>query len=217
MTKIVSKLNSNGAEFKNNRAFMQDYLGRIRGVESNIRRSEERYRERATKRGKLLPRERLAHLLDPGAPFVELSAIAGFGMNGDKEGESAGGNIIVGIGLVNKRRVLVMVWNYAIKGGTISSVTTRKNLRLQEIAFALRLPIVSLSESGGGNLAGDGDPDPWHQHGFLDGGRVYCQQAELSAQGIPQITVAHGNATAGGAYQVALSDYVVLVLSLIHI
>ena len=211
MAKIDSKLNSNSAEFSANRAFMMDYVDRVRAVESNIRQSEERYRERAAKRGKLLPRERLAHLLDPGAPFVELSSIAGFGMNGDKAGESAGGNIIVGIGYVSKRRVLVMVWNYAIKGGTITSVTTKKNLRLHEIAFALRLPIVSLSESGGGDLAGNGDPDPWHQHGFLDGGRVYCQQAELSAQGIPQITVAHGNATAGGAYQVALSDYVVLV------
>ena len=110
-----------------------------------------------------------------------------------------------------------MVWNYAIKGGTISSVTTRKNLRLHEIAFALRLPIVSLSESGGGNLAGDVEPDPWSAHGFLDGGRVYCQQAELSAAGIPQITVAHGNATAGGAYQVALSDYVVLVREQTHL
>jgi len=132
-------------------------------------------------------------------------------MDGDTDGSSAGGNIIVGIGFVAGRRVLVIVWNYAIRGGTITPVTTRKNLRLQEIAFANRLPIISLSESGGGNLAGGGDPDPWFVHGFLDGGRVYCQQAELSAAGIPQITVAHGNATAGGAYQVALSDYVVLV------
>ena len=211
MARIESTLNSNSAEFKANKEFMLAYINRVRTVESNIRNSEERYRERAQRKGKLLPRERLAHLLDPGAPFVELSSIAGYGMNGDQAGESAGGNIIVGIGYVRQRRVLVMVWNYAIKGGTISTVTTRKNLRLQEIAFALRLPIVSLSESGGGNLAGDGDPDPWDQHGFLDGGRVYCQQAELSARGIPQITVAHGNATAGGAYQVALSDYVVLV------
>ena len=138
-------------------------------------------------------------------------------MNGDKEGETAGGNLIVGIGYVKGRRVLAMVWNYAIKGGTITSVTTRKNLRLQEIAFSTRLPLVCLSESGGGNLAGGGDPDPWGVHGFLDGGRVYCQQAELSAAGIPQITVAHGNATAGGAYQVALSDYVVLVRDQTHL
>jgi len=208
---LQSRLDVSGAEFKANVSFMEAYVEKLRTIERNIRTSEERYRGRATKSGKLLPRERLAHLLDAGAPFLELSSIAGYGMDGDTDGSSAGGNIIVGIGFVAGRRVLVMVWNYAIRGGTISSVTTRKNLRLQEIAFANRLPIISLSESGGGNLAGGGDPDPWHVHGFLDGGRVYCQQAELSAAGIPQITVAHGNATAGGAYQVALSDYVVLV------
>ena len=211
MSYLVSKLDVSGAEFTANVSYMEAYVERLRGIERNIRASEERYRARATKVGKLLPRERLAHLLDPGAPFLELSSIAGFGMNGDTDGSSAGGNIIVGIGFVAGRRVLVMVWNYAIRGGTITTVTTRKNLRLHEIAFANRLPIISLSESGGGNLAGGVDPDPWAEHGFLDGGRVYCQQAELSAAGIPQVTVAHGNATAGGAYQVALSDYVVLV------
>ena len=211
MTLLSSRLNTESDEFQANMAFMEAYVEKIRSVERNIRASEERYRARAEKRGKLLPRERLAHLLDPGAPFLELSSIAGYLMNGDKDGSTAGGNIIVGIGYVSGRRVLVIVWNYAIKGGTISSVTTKKNLRLQEIAFAARLPVISLSESGGGNLAGDGDPDPWGVHGFLDGGRVYGQQAQLSAAGIPQITVSHGNATAGGAYQVALSDYVILV------
>ena len=211
MSHLQSRLDVSGAEFKANVSFMAAYVEKLRTIERNIRASEERYRARATKSGKLLPRERLAHLLDAGAPFLELSSIAGYGMDGDTDGSSAGGNIIVGIGFVAGRRVLVMVWNYAIRGGTISSVTIRKNLRLQEIAFANRLPIISLSESGGGNLAGGGDPDPWSVHGFLDGGRVYCQQAEMSAAGIPQITVAHGNATAGGAYQVALSDYVVLV------
>ena len=120
MARIESTLNSNSAEFKANKEFMLAYINRVRTVESNIRNSEERYRERAQRKGKLLPRERLAHLLDPGAPFVELSSIAGYGMNGDQAGESAGGNIIVGIGYVRQRRVLVMVWNYAIKGGTIS-------------------------------------------------------------------------------------------------
>jgi geranyl-CoA carboxylase beta subunit len=217
MSQIESRLDVHGDDFQANVAFMSAYVEKLRGIEANIRASEERYRERATRRGKLLPRERLAHLLDPGAPFLELSSIAGYGMDGDKDGSTAGGNIVVGIGLVQGRRVLVMVWNYAIKGGTINSATTRKNLRMQEIAFATRLPIVSLSESGGGNLAGGGDPDPWGVHGFLDGGRVYCQQAELSAAGIPQITVAHGNATAGGAYQVALSDYIILVREQTHL
>lgn len=211
MSQLETKLDVTSYAFRTNVDFMNAYVLKVRGVEANILKSEEKYRDRASKRGKLLPRERLAHLLDPGAPFLELNSIAGYLMNGDTDGSSAGGNIIVGIGFVNGRRVLVMVWNYAIKGGTITTATTRKNLRLQEIAFQTRLPIISLSESGGGNLAGGGDPDPWGAHGFLDGGRVYAQQAELSAAGIPQITVSHGNATAGGAYQVALSDYVVLI------
>jgi geranyl-CoA carboxylase beta subunit len=211
VSQLETKLDVTSHAFRTNVDFMNAYVLKVRGVEANILKSEEKYRDRASKRGKLLPRERLAHLLDPGAPFLELNSIAGYLMNGDTDGSSAGGNIIVGIGFVNGRRVLVMVWNYAIKGGTITTATTRKNLRLQEIAFQTRLPIISLSESGGGNLAGGGDPDPWGAHGFLDGGRVYAQQAELSAAGIPQITVSHGNATAGGAYQVALSDYVVLI------
>lgn len=211
MSQLETKLDVTSHAFRTNVDFMNAYVLKVRGVEANILKSEEKYRDRASKRGKLLPRERLAHLLDPSAPFLELNSIAGYLMNGDTDGSSAGGNIIVGIGFVNGRRVLVMVWNYAIKGGTITTATTRKNLRLQEIAFQTRLPIISLSESGGGNLAGGGDPDPWGAHGFLDGGRVYAQQAELSAAGIPQITVSHGNATAGGAYQVALSDYVVLI------
>ena len=211
MSQLETKLDVTSQAFRTNVDFMNAYVLKVRGVEANILKSEEKYRDRASKRGKLLPRERLAHLLDPGAPFLELNSIAGYLMNGDTDGSSAGGNIIVVIGFVNGRRVLVMVWNYAIKGGTITTATTRKNLRLQEIAFQTRLPIISLSESGGGNLAGGGDPDPWGAHGFLDGGRVYAQQAELSAAGIPQITVSHGNATAGGAYQVALSDYVVLI------
>ncbi|MGY8890669.1 MAG: acyl-CoA carboxylase subunit beta [Pseudomonadales bacterium] len=211
MSRLETKLDVTSHAFRTNVDFMNAYVLKVRGVEANILKSEEKYRDRASKRGKLLPRERLAHLLDPGAPFLELNSIAGYLMNGDTDGSSAGGNIIVGIGFVNGRRVLVMVWNYAIKGGTITTATTRKNLRLQEIAFQTRLPIISLSESGGGNLAGGGDPDPWGAHGFLDGGRVYAQQAELSAAGIPQVTVSHGNATAGGAYQVALSDYVVLI------
>jgi geranyl-CoA carboxylase beta subunit len=211
VSRLETKLDVTSHAFRTNVDFMNAYVLKVRGVEANILKSEEKYRDRASKRGKLLPRERLAHLLDPGAPFLELNSIAGYLMNGDTDGSSAGGNIIVGIGFVNGRRVLVMVWNYAIKGGTITTATTRKNLRLQEIAFQTRLPIISLSESGGGNLAGGGDPDPWGAHGFLDGGRVYAQQAELSAAGIPQVTVSHGNATAGGAYQVALSDYVVLI------
>lgn len=218
MKPIQSNLDTNSEEYTQNVEFMTDYVAQVRHIEGQIRLGEERYRERATKKGKLLPRERLAHLLDPGAPFLELNSFAGYQMMGDTDGTTAGGNLIMGIGFVKGRRVLVMVWNYAIKGGTINTATNRKNMRLQEIAFQTRLPIISLSESGGGNLSGgEGPPDPWGAYGFITGGRVYCQQAQLSAAGIPQITVAHGNATAGGAYQVALSDYIVLVREQSHI
>ena len=140
MSRLETKLDVTSHAFRTNVDFMNAYVLKVRGVEANILKSEEKYRDRASKRGKLLPRERLAHLLDPGAPFLELNSIAGYLMNGDTDGSSAGGNIIVGIGFVNGRRVLVMVWNYAIKGGTITTATTRKNLRLQEIAFQTRLP-----------------------------------------------------------------------------
>ncbi len=218
MKPIQSKIETNSEEYAANVEFMTDYVAKIRDIEGQIRKGEEKYRERATKAGKLLPRERLAHLLDPGAPFLELHSIAGYKMLGDEDGTTAGGNLIVGIGFVSGRRVLVMVWNYAIKGGTINQATTRKHMRLQEIAFETRLPVISLSESGGGNLAGSGGPpDPFAAHGFIDGGRVYAQQAELSAKGIPQIVVSHGNATAGGAYHVALCDYIISVRNQSHL
>jgi geranyl-CoA carboxylase beta subunit len=199
------------ASFQRNAGFMAAYVERVRQVERNSVATEQAYAPRARARNKLLPRERLQRVLDRGAPFLELCSIAGYGMYGDTDGSTAGGNLIAGIGFVSGRRCLVIVWNYAIKGGTISSVTVEKMLRLQEIAFRQRLPIVSLSESGGGNLAGGGGGDPWAANNFLRAGLCYGRQAKLSAAGIPQIVVAHGNATAGGAYHVALSDYIVLV------
>jgi geranyl-CoA carboxylase beta subunit len=210
-TELRSQLNKSSDDFTKRSAFMASYVGRVREVQARIAHSEQKHAERAQKAGKLLPRERLGRLLDRGAPFLELCPIAGYRMYGDTDGSLAGGNLIAGIGFVSGRRCLVVVWNYAIKGGTITRVTTQKMLRVQEIARRQRLPIVSLSESGGGNLEGGGGADPWGALGFIEGGLCYCQQAELSAAGIVQVVVAHGNATAGGAYHVALCDYVVLV------
>jgi len=212
MTVLESEIDINGEEFKKNSEFMTQYVQKIRDVEQAQINTENAYADRAKEKNKILPRARLALLLDPGAPFVELCSIAGFNMLDDKNGQFSGGNIICGIGYVSGRRCVVIVWNFAIKGGTISAVTVKKMLRVQQIIFQQKLPVVSLHESGGGNLAqASAAMDPWAAAGFLDGGVIYCQQAEMSAQGIPQITVAHGNATAGGAYQVALSDYIVLV------
>jgi geranyl-CoA carboxylase beta subunit len=211
MTALTSSVVPGSADFAHNRAFMRDYVARVNDVQARIAQTEQGYAERARKDGKLLPRERLSRLLDRGAPFLELCPIAGYRMYGDTDGSTAGGNLIAGIGYVSGRRCLAIAWNYAIKGGTITRVTTEKMLRLQDIARENKLPIVSLSESGGGNLEGTGSGDPWGAVGFLEGGLCYGQQAELSAAGIVQVVVAHGNATAGGAYHVALSDYVVLV------
>jgi geranyl-CoA carboxylase beta subunit len=211
MVTLESSLNPQSAEFERQRSSMSAHVAKLREVESRILATEHKFESRARKVGKLLPRERLALLLDRGAPFLELAPIAGYRMYDDTDGSLAGGHLIAGIGFVSGRRCLVMVWNYAVKGGTITRVTVQKMLRLQEIARRQRLPIVSLSESGGGNLEGVSREDPWGASMFIEGGLCYCQQAELSAAGIPQIVVAHGNATAGGAYHVALSDYVVLV------
>lgn len=212
MQTLASRWDVGGDEFAANRKWMEEYVGRVRTVLGKQAATEEKYRPRAETKGKLLPSDRLARLLDPGAPFIELCALAGYGMYDDGDGRYSGGKLIAGIGRVSGRRVLVIVWNYAIKGGTIDRVNVSKMLRLQDIALKQRLPIVSLHESGGGNLVGaSAMADPWMARLFTDAGVSYGQQAALSAAGIPQITVSHGNATAGGAYQVALSDSIILV------
>ncbi len=212
MRVLESNIDTGSEEFDNNRKYMTAYVEKVRKVENNQLATELAYRPRARDKGKLLPRERLSRLLDPGTPFLELYSIAGHGMYDDNDGSFSGGKLITGIGYVSGRRCLVIVWNYAIKGGTIDSVNVRKMIRIQEIAFRTKLPVVSLHESGGGNLSQKSQAmDPWAAALFVDGGKIYGQQAELSGRGIPQVTVSHGNATAGGAYQVALSDYIVLV------
>jgi geranyl-CoA carboxylase beta subunit len=152
-----------------------------------------------------MPRERVARILDPGEPFVELSTLAGYKMHDDDGDEAiAGGNNIIGIGFVNGVRSLVSASNSAIKGGSVTPMGLRKSLRAQEIALKQRLPLVSLVESGGANLL-------YQSELFVDGGRVFANMARLSAAGIPQITLVHGSSTAGGAYMPGMSDYVVVV------
>ena len=212
MQVLKSKIDPSNEEFLANKVYMEKYVGKVRGVESKQLETELGYAPKAREKGKLLPRERLALLLDPGTPFLELCSIAGYGMFDDRKGEFSGGNLITGIGFISGRRCIIIIWNFAIKGGTIDSVNVKKMLRIQEIAFRTKLPVVSCHESGGGNLSKTSAAiDPWMAALFVEGGAIYGQQAELSAQGIPQVTIAHGNATAGGAYQVALSDYIVLV------
>ena len=201
---LESELNVNGEEFKANSEYMLQLVTEFRAIEDKVKATEEKARPKFEKRGQLLPRERIEHLLDPGSPFLELMSLAGYQMHDDKDGSSAGGGIIAGVGYVAGARCLVVANNSAIKGGTISPAGLHKSLRLHEIAAQNKLPMVTLSESGGANLNYAGEI-------FVEGARSFANQARLSAAGIPQVTVVHGNATAGGAYQPGLSDYIIAV------
>lgn len=204
MATLESEIDVYGEAFAANSAFMQTAIDEFRAIEEKVIEKELASTEKFKQRGKLLPRERLNRLLDAGSPFLEVMALAGYKMHDDKDGSGAGGGIIAGIGYVEGVRCMIVVNNCAIKGGTISPAGLDKSLRIQEIAQENKLPVVSLSESGGANLNYATDI-------FVKGARAFANQARMSAQGLPQITVVHGNATAGGAYQPGLSDWVVLV------
>lgn len=204
MAKLYSEISSTQAEFVNNAEAMQTFVDEFRAIEKKVVDKENAAKEKFVKRGKLLPRERLNLLLDRGAPFLEISSLAGYMMHDDQDGSMAGGGIIAGIGYVSSIRCVVIASNSAIKGGTISPAGLDKTLRLQEIAKLNKLPVVTLAESGGANLNYATDI-------FVLGAKGFANQARLSAQGIPQFTVVHGNATAGGAYQPGLSDYTVVI------
>ena len=204
MSKIESAIDIRADEFFANRERMLEQIKEVEAVRVKIREREEGARARFDQRGQLLPRERLSLLLDPGSAFIELCDLAGYRMYDDRDGSTAGGGSIAGIGRVAGMHVVVSASNSAIKGGTISPIGLKKGLRLQQIALENRLPMISLLESGGANLN-------YQSELFVDGARSFANQARLSAAGIPQITVVHGNATAGGAYVPGLSDYVVMV------
>ncbi len=161
-------------------------------------------RERHRKRGKLLPRERVAALLDPDGGFLELSPLAGLGLYDD---ELPAGGILTGIGQIHGRDVLVVANDATVKGGTYYPITAKKHLRAQAIAEENRLPCIYLVDSGGAFLPLQAEVFPDREH-F---GRIFYHQARLSAQGIPQIAVVMGNCVAGGAYVPAMSDEAVIV------
>jgi len=204
MAKLTSNIDTRSEEFSDNQASLQLFVDAFRAVEQKVLDKENEAKDKFIKRGKLLPRERINLLLDRGAPFLEISSLAGYKMHDDKDGSMAGGGVISGIGYVSGVRCIVVASNSAIKGGTISPAGLDKTLRLQDIAKENKLPIVTLAESGGANLNYATDI-------FVQGARGFANQARLSAAGIPSITVVHGNATAGGAYQPGLSDYSIMV------
>jgi geranyl-CoA carboxylase beta subunit len=205
MPALVARLDTRSQAFAANAARMAERLEEVRALERRVVAESESKRAKFEARGQLLPRERVAQLLDRGSGFLELSALAGLGMHDDDGRKSVqGGGSIVGIGLVAGKRVLVSASDSALKGGTVSPMGLRKMLRAQAIALENRLPLVYLVESGGANLM-------YQSEMFVEGGRSFANQARLSAAGIPQIAVVHGSSTAGGAYLPGLSDYVVLV------
>ena len=161
-------------------------------------------RERHVARGKLLPRDRVLTLLDPGSPFLEVGALAAYGMYSN---DIHGAGLITGIGRISGRECMIVCNDATIKGGTYYPMTVKKHLRAQEIAWANRLPCLYLVDSGGANLPHNADVFPDREH-F---GRIFRNQARMSADRIPQIAVVMGSCTAGGAYVPAMSDETVIV------
>ncbi len=161
-------------------------------------------RERHVSRGKLLPRDRVAGLLDPGSPFLEIGHFAAHGMY---DGAAPSAGVIAGIGRVSGREVMVVCNDATVKGGTYFPMSVKKHLRAQEIAEANHLPCVYLVDSGGANLPNQDEVFPDRDH-F---GRIFYNQAQMSAKGIPQIAVVMGSCTAGGAYVPAMSDVTIIV------
>lgn len=164
----------------------------------------ENSRARHVARGKMLPRDRVANLLDPGSPFLEVGALAAHGMYG---GDAPCAGVIAGIGLVEGRQVMVICNDATVKGGTYYPVSVKKHLRAQEIASENHLPCVYLVDSGGANLPNQDEVFPDRDH-F---GRIFYNQARMSARGIAQIAVVMGSCTAGGAYVPAMSDVSIIV------
>ena len=205
MPQIVSKLDPSSADFAANSQAMRVLVGDLREkVRSVAIGGGEVARARHVSRGKLLPRERIERLLDPGSPFLELSPLAAFGMYGD-EAPCAG--IITGIGRINGQECVIVCNDATVKGGTYYPMTVKKHLRAQEIARENRLPCVYLVDSGGANLPNQDEVFPDREH-F---GRIFYNQATMSAEGIAQIAVVMGSCTAGGAYVPAMSDEAVIV------
>ena len=202
---LASLADPDSPEFRRNAAASAALAGDLRErLALAATGGPERARERHVARGKLLPRDRVAALLDPAAPFLELSALAATGMYG---GEAPGAGIITGIGRVAGRECVIVANDATVKGGTYYPVTVKKHLRAQEIALQNRLPCLYLVDSGGAFLPRQDEVFPDREH-F---GRIFYNQATMSARGIPQIAAVLGSCTAGGAYVPAMSDESVIV------
>ncbi len=205
MTTIHTRLNPRSEEFLANSQAMQALVDDLRQkVAQAALGGGEEARNKHIGRGKLLPRERVQALLDPGTPFLEFSQLAAYEMY---RNEAPCAGIITGIGRVAGRECVIVCNDATVKGSTYYPVTVKKHLRAQEIAEQNRLPCIYLVDSGGANLPNQDEVFPDREH-F---GRIFYNQANLSAQGIPQIAVVMGSCTAGGAYVPAMSDESIIV------
>ena len=205
MPVLESKLSPRDPVYVANHAAMSALVDDLRAKIAAIEQGGgEAARAKHVARGKLLPRERVRMLLDPGSPFLELSALAAFGMYDDT---IAAAGIVTGIGRVSGRECVIVCNDATVKGGTYYPLTVKKHLRAQDIARANNLPCIYLVDSGGANLPNQTDVFPDREH-F---GRIFYNQAQMSAAGIPQIAVVMGSCTAGGAYVPAMADESIIV------
>ena len=203
--RIDSKIVTDSDEFRARAAHNRALVGRLReDVARAANGGSEKSRERHVARGKLLPRDRVERLLDPGSPFLEIGQLAACDMY---EGEVPGAGVIAGIGRVSGRQVMIVCNDATVKGGTYYPMTVKKHLRAQEIAEQNGLPCVYLVDSGGANLPHQAEVFPDRDH-F---GRIFFNQAQMSSKGIAQIACVMGSCTAGGAYVPAMSDESVIV------
>ncbi|QUM71262.1 carboxyl transferase domain-containing protein [Sphingopyxis granuli] len=202
---LGTMVDADGDAFRANAAHNRALRDALRTrVAAAARGGSEKARERHTSRGKLLPRERVERLLDPGSPFLEIGQLAACDMYG---GDIAGAGMITGIGRVAGRQAMIVCNDATVKGGTYYPMTVKKHLRAQEIAEANRLPCIYLVDSGGANLPHQAEVFPDRDH-F---GRIFFNQATMSAKRIPQVACVMGSCTAGGAYVPAMSDETVIV------
>lgn len=199
---LSTNINVNSDEFRANYEHNRKLVEELEARQAKVRAGgSERAVKKHREANKLLPRERVELLLDPGTEFLELSPLAAWGMYND---ETPGAGGINGIGMVSGVECMILANEATVKGGTIYPISVEKTLRAQEIAQVNRLPCIYVVESGGANL-------PHQAELFVPGGRTFANQARMSAAGIPQISLVMGSSTAGGAYLPGLSDYSVLV------
>ena len=200
MDRIESRLSTNSDEFRRNRDAMDALVKRLRGEIERVREGGPAHaRERHVERGKLLARDRVKKLLDPGSPFLELSPLAAYQMY---DGDSPSASIITGVGRIHGRETVIVANDATIKGGTYFPMTVKKHLRAQQIAMENMLPCVYLVDSGGAFLPMQSEIFPDERH-F---GRIFYNEARMSAIGLPQVAVVMGSCTAGGAYVPAMCD-----------